>query len=266
MKHLKDARQFILEGDAQGALEIIENILSFSPKNPEALLLKSNIYDAWGRFDDSLLLLHHLTKISSDERAGEELRTRMEEDRESLIYSKLTPEGRIYFPFSPIQVFISLFGLMGCLLFLLSSPGYSHEANGGGMLLLSFLSLVFFPWMLLIILSLKGIKRIQVGLHGIQVFYGWTSKSFQWSQFSCAVIEYDKDLNEDYLKLILYSSATREPLLCFDISRRYSIVKARRHFVRLILTYLDVVSYVPRGRATEQDNESSEVNHKIDVA
>ena len=103
-----------------------------------------------------------------------------------------------------------------------------------------------------------------MGLNGIKVFYGWNSKIFHWNQFSCAVIEYDKDLNEDYLKLILYSSATREPLLSFDISKRYSIVRARRHFVRLVLSYLDVVSYVPRGKATEQTPTQN--NNQSDAA
>ena len=264
MKHLKEARQLLIEGDAQGALEIIEDILSFSPKNPEALFLKSTILDCWGRFDDSLLLLHALSKCSSDQKITGELQKRMEEDRESLVFSKLTTEGRVYFPFSPIQVFVSLFGLMGCMLFLISSPGYYKEPHGGALVSLSFLILVFIPWVILIFLSLKGVKRILVGLNGIKVFYGWNSKIFHWNQFSCAVIEYDKDLNEDYLKLILYSSATREPLLSFDISKRYSIVRARRHFVRLVLSYLDVVSYVPRGKATEQTPTQN--NNQSDAA
>lgn len=261
MKHLKDARQLLKEGDAQGALDIIENVLCFSPKNPDALLLKAFILDSWGRFDDSLALLHYITTISNDDEIIEELDKRMEEDRESLIYSKLTPEGRWYFPFSPIQVFISLFGLMGCILFLIASPGYYNEPHGGLLVALLFIVFVFLPWSALIILNFRGIKKILVGMNGIQVFYGAKKIAYPWEQLGCAVIEYDRNLNAEYLRLILYSRSTREPLLNLDISRKHGVIKARRHFVRLILSYLDIVSYVSRGKATEQPLQENSQNH-----
>jgi hypothetical protein len=263
MKHIKDAKKLLEQGDAQGALDIIENILSLSPKNPQALLLKSNILDSWGRFDDSLAILHQITKVTSDEEITNELEMRMEEDRESLIYSKLTPEGRWYFPFSPIQILISLYGLIGCILFLVTSPSYLKEPHGHILVAILFFSLVFLPWVVLLMLNLNGVKKILVGINGIQVFYGLKKISFSWEQFSCAVIEYDKNLQTDYLKLILYSKETREPLINLDISKKHGVIRARRHLVRLILSYVDVVSYVSRGKATEQPEDT---NHHINAA
>ena len=244
MKHLKEARILLEQGDSAGTMDIVENLLSLSPRNTEALKIKAFILDSWGRFDDSLALLHALGKLSSsEEELYAELDKRIDEDRESLIYSRLTPEGRWYFQFSPLQMFISLIGLMGCFLFLITSPSFFENASAPltSGLLLSFLTLVVIPWVLLLILNMQGIKKILVGLTGIHVFYG---------------------LNEDYLHLIVYSKTTREALLDFDISKNKSVIRARRHFVRLILSYIDTVSYVPRGKATEYDKKSNETKNE----
>lgn len=256
MKHVKDAKKLLEAGDAQGAMEVLEGVLTFSSKNPEALLMKAQILDCWGRFDDSLTILHQVARNTNDDEIIEELERRMEEDRESLIYSKLTPEGRWYFPFSPVQIFISLYGLMGCLLFLIATPSYFNEKNGIWLVAFSFFTLVFLPMVFLLISNLRGVKKILVGLKGIDVFYGFKKTSLTWDQLGSAVIEYDKSLNEGYLRLILYSRSTREPLLNIDISKRNGVIRARRHFVRLILSYIDIVSYVSRGKATEQESGS----------
>ncbi|APJ04279.1 tetratricopeptide repeat protein [Silvanigrella aquatica] len=265
MKHLKDAKILLEQGDSAGAIEIIENLLSLSPRNTEALKMKSFIFDSWGRFDESLAILHQLGKLSSsDEDPFEELDRRIEEDRESLIYSRLTPEGRWYFQFSPLQMFVSLMGLMGCFLFLITSPSFFENSSAPvtSGLILSFLSLVVVPWILLLFLNLQGIKKILVGLGGIQVFYGLKKVVYTWEQMGSVVIEYDTNLNSDYLHMIVYSKNTREALLDFDISKTKSVVRARRHFVRLVLSYIDTVSYVPRGKATEysKNSDSSSTN------
>ncbi|RDB35507.1 MAG: hypothetical protein DCC88_09730 [Spirobacillus cienkowskii] len=267
MKHLKEARILLEQGDSAGAMEIIENLLSLSPKNTEALKMKSFILDSWGRFDESLSLLHQLGKLSSpsEEEPFFELDKRIEEDRESLIYSRLTPEGRWYFQFSPLQMFISLVGLMGCVLFLLTSPTYFDETNATKSispgLLLSFFSLVVLPWFILIMINIRGIKKILVGLTGIHVFYGLKKVIYTWEEMGSVVIEYDTNLNTDYLHLIIYSKNTREALVNFDISRNSSVIRARRHFVRLILSYIDTVSYVPRGKATEFLNHNDKAQN-----
>ena len=258
MKHLKDARKLLTEGDAQGALDIIENILAFSSKNPEALTMKADILDRWGRFDDSLAILHFLTKVNSSNEVMEKLQTRIEEDRESMIYSRLTSEGRWYFPFSPMQVFVSLFGLMGCLIFLITSPAYFKEAHGGVLVGILFFCLVFVPWVVLMFMNLRGVKKILVGLNGISVFYSLKKQFYAWDQVGCVVVEYDPNIHSNYLKMIFYSRSTREPLFNLDISDSTGVVKARRHFVRLVLSYVDIVSYVSRGRATEQAETTSQ--------
>lgn len=265
MKHLKDAKLLIEEGDSAGAMEVLENLLSLSPRNTEAIRMKAFILDAWGRFDESLSLLHTLGKLSSsEEEPYAELDKRIDEDRESLIYSRLTPEGRWYFQFSPLQMLVSLIGLMGCFLFLITSPTFFEHSKSSipPGLLFSFFTLVVIPWFLLILINMHGIKKILVGLAGIQVFYGMKKIEYSWEQMGHVVIEYDPNLKEDYLHMIVYSRSTREPLFNFDISKTKSVVRARRHFVRLILSYIDTVSYVPRGKATnKEENNSEDINN-----
>lgn len=252
MKHLKDAKQLLDNGDTQGAYEIVEHILALSPRNSEALRMKAFILDCWGLFDESFTILRQLSKLyGNDPEVVNDLERRLEEDRESIVYSKLTPQGRWYFPFSPMQIFACLFGLTGGVLFLVSSPAYMNQPNGRLFLTISFVFLVLLPWIFLIVLNFYGLKKILVGFRGIQVFYGIKKVTYTWEELGHAVIEYDTNLYSNYLQLIIYSRNTREPLLTFDISRRSSVVKARRHFVRLILSYVENVTYVQRGKATE---------------
>lgn len=252
MKHLNDAQKLLDAGDSNQALDIIENILSFSPNNPQALRMKASVLDSRGYFDDSLLLLQKAAKLAAgDEEIGQEFVKRVMQDRESLIYSQLTPLGRWYFPFSPLQIFSSLFVFVGCILFLILAPSFLSKPNGSLWLGGSFVCFVLLPWILSLVLSFRGIKRIFVGFDGISVFYGFKSLFHTWDEIGSVVIEYDPDLHSNYLHMILYSRATREPLLNFDISQKSSRIRARRHFVRLMLSHIESVNYVPRGRATE---------------
>lgn len=252
MKHLKDAKQLYMLGDSKGALEIVENVLALSPKNTEALTLKAMILDAWGHFEESL---HILQKIANyvqidDENAVSNLDRRLNEDRDSLIYSKLTEEGRWYFSFSPLQVFIAVFGLVGCVLFLLSSPLYFQKEDNFLFIGLSFFILVLFPWLSLFILHFQGVKKILVGLEGISVYYGFTKQFTKWNEIGSSVIEYDPDLNKNYLHLLLYDNKGENILFDFNISQKKSDVFARRHFVKAILTQVNPVTYTEYGDAS----------------
>lgn len=246
MKHLKDAKQLYMLGDSKGALNIIEDILALSPKNIEALNLKAIILDSWGHFEESLQILQKISNYAQidDENALSTLDRRISEDRDSLIYSKLTEEGRWYFSFSPVQVFIAVFGLVGCLLFLISSPLYFQKDDSFLFLGLSFFILVLFPWMLLFILHFQGVKKILIGLQGISVFYGFSKQFSKWHDIGSAVIEYDPDLNKNYLHLLLYDTKGENILFDFNISQKNSDVFARRHFVKSILTQVKTVTYL----------------------
>lgn len=255
MKHIKDAQILLDQGDSVQALEVIDNLLSFSPNNPEALRLKANILDSWGHFDESFILLQKILKIAqTDEKIVNNFQTRMEEERASLVFSQLTPLGRWYFPFSAIRLFASLSVFIGCIFFLISASQILSKPNGSLLLGISFVSLVLLPWLFSLFLSFRGIKRIFVGFDGISVFYGFKSAFYSWNDMGQMVIEYDPNLRNQYLRMIIYSKSTRQPLLNFDISQRSSVIKARRHFVRLVSSYLGNVMYVTRGKATENSH------------
>lgn len=246
MKHLKEAKQLYMLGDSKGALEIIENVLALSPKNTEALAIKSMILDSWGHFEESLHILQKISNYSQidDEGATTMLDQRLIEDRDALIYSKLTEDGRWYFSFSPLQVFIAVFGLVGCILFLISSPLYFQKDNNFIFLGLSFFILVLFPWLLLFILHFQGVKKVLLGLQGISVYYGFLKQFARWDEIGSAVVEYDPDLNKNYLHLLLYDAKGENVLFDFNISQKKSDIFARRHFVKAILAQIKTVTYV----------------------
>lgn len=257
MKHIKDAQILLNQGQSIQALEVIDHILAFSPNNPEALRIKAQILDAWGHFDESFVLLQKILQISqSDENVIQDFENRMEEERASLVFSQLTPLGRWYFPFSPMRLFASFFVFLGCIFFLISSPKVLAQPNGTWLLAASFSCLVLFPWFFSLFLGFRGVRRIFVGFDGISVFYGFKSVFYPWQDMGNVVIEYDPNLKSQYLRMIIYSRFTREPVLNVNISPKGSVIKARRHFVRLVLSYLPQVSYVSRGKATESYDQN----------
>jgi len=250
MKHVKDAQKLLDQGDAPEALGILESILSLAPRNSQALRLKARILDAWGMFDESLLLLHTLSQtgsLSNEELA--ELETRAMEEKESIVYSELSSEGRWYFAFPMAQVWISIYGFMGCAAFLLLSPTLlSGGTENVATLSAAFTFFVVVPWLALLAVHVTGVKRILVGVTGLRVCHRFSQMTHPWASLGKAVIEYDHDTRSGYLRLHLYTPENKvTPLVSFDISRRKSVVRARRHFVRNVLSYVDVVCYLPRA-------------------
>ncbi len=252
---MKDAKQLYMNGDSQGALEVVESLLALSPKNTEALKLKALILDSRGKFDESLKLLQKVANYSQidDEDALLNLNSRLDEDRDALIYSRFTEEGRWYFSFSPVQLFIAVFGLAGCVLFLISSPLYFHKPGSFLFLGISFFVLVLFPWLSLFILHFQGVKKVLVSLEGIAVFHGFSKTFAKWNEIGQAVIEYDPNTSKNYLHLHLYSKDNPEVLFDFNISHKKSDVFARRHFVKSISSYLNAeITYIAKGEEIPQ--------------
>lgn len=280
MKHVKDAQKFIDDGDSVAAMEVLENLLGLAPRNPDALRLKAMILDGWGRFDQSLTVFKQISQLPhiSDE-ALRDLENCSSEEKEAFVYSELTPEGRWYFSFPKAQIWISLYGFVGCGLFLLVSPGWlSQGTEGFRSLVLGFVFFVLMPWLALMVVHVVGIKKVLVGLHGVKVCKRFSEKSFGWDKLTLAVIEYDNDIKKNNIVLNLFESDnTQTPAFSLNISKEGSVVRARRHFVRNVLNYVDTVCYVNRdlrnkGHAAElessrkADHTDSSEEHPIQIS
>lgn len=249
MKHVNDALKLYNAGDGTGSLQILDNLLDLAPRNPEALRLKARILDAWGRFDESYQVLLSLSQLPnpSDE-VVQEIEQRASEEREAILFSELTSEGRWYYSFPGAQLLLSIVGLIGCALFL----GTSSQANYANpneviAVILSFCFLVLLPCIFLLVIQFTGIKKILVGLRGISVSTRFSETSYGWDELKSAVVEYDPDPRVDFLRLKVFGlSESKEPILSLDVSRAKSVVRARRHFLKNVLTHMDTVCYVAR--------------------
>lgn len=270
MRHINDAKQKMKSGDSAEALAIIDNLLGLASRNPDALRLKSDILESWGQFDESLATLKKLSQISnlSDE-CIQTLEACAHEEKEAFVYSELTLDGRWYYAFPKAQIWIALFGFIGCGSVLLMSPHWlSQGVEGARQLILAFGIFVLIPCLALLVVHTIGIKKILVGTTGLHICKRFTKKYFEWNEFKNAVIEYDNDMAKHHLRLKLYRNDNSQvPVVDLDISRNNSVVKARRHFVRNILTHVDVISYIcrhpirlqPSNKSATENNQNTNV-------
>jgi hypothetical protein len=249
MKHTKDALKLVATGDGDGALSILENLLSLAPQNHEGLRLKAEILDARGRFDESLKVLHQLSQSRGlDADSIKILEERATEEKEALVFSELTSEGRWYFSFPSSQVWVSLMGFLGCAAFLILAPQLLGEGfDRFYEMTFAFCFLVILPWIGLISLHVFGVKKILVSGQGLKICRRFSHSVVPWKMISSLVVEYDKNPKTGHLKLLFNGlEKGAPPFLRLDISEKNAVVKARRHFVRNILSYVDIVIYLSK--------------------
>jgi hypothetical protein len=253
MRHVAEARRLMEVGKSREALDVLDNLLGLAPRNHEALRLKAALLDAQGRFDESLLILRDLSRFDglSDE-ALRDLERRTLEEREVSVYSELTPEGRWYLAFPPSQLWISLYGFLGCAFFLIVGPWLIGDDTAAALPRIGLLFSVFvaLPWLALVVVHMVGIKRILVGLNELKICTRFRERIIPWESVTSATLEHHVTTGGGQLYLVLRGRAQgsdsqpASELARLNVSARRSVVRARRHFVRSILTHVDVVSYV----------------------
>ncbi len=273
MKHISDARKSIQLGNGPAALEIIDNLLELAPRNAEALRIKSEILDQWGHFDASLEILRRIASIEGPESTVlEDYEDRLREEREAMVFSEMTAEGRWYFAFPRAQVWVSLYGFVGCGVFLLMSTHWAGKGSEAlSEVLMAFVVLVLLPWIALIVIHFRGVKKILVGIDGIKVCMPYSSRLHRWSEVTSVVMEYDPNVLRRHLVLRIYGKQNpKVPIETFNVTEGRSVVQARRHFVRNIHAYVDCVTYLARPdaegtlEASRRIAEASEKNSAPD--
>lgn len=249
MKHLKDAQILLNSGDGVSAMAIIENILGLAPRNPEAIRLKAQILDAWGRFDESMQLLHSLAQMETvTSEAYRAIEERAIEEKEGFIFSEITPEGRLFYAHPTEILWITAAGFLGCATFLIVAPQWFSEGTPNLLHLFGMFSVcVLVPWFSLMVVHMRGIKRVLVGIKGMRISTRFQDTNLAWDDISAAVIIYDHNVNSQFLQLTVYSKREKLPMMTFDISKKTPVVRARRHFLRSVLTHVDTICYVPRA-------------------
>ncbi len=255
MKHIKDVQNLISEGNIQEALEVLENVLLFSPNNPQALYLKAKILDSLGHFQESFLILQKVNRLSDDEEYKTAFQERLYEDRRDNLFSIPTEDGRVYYPFSRALIFISAIGLVSCLLFLIFGSNIYMAINDFPTFLGVFFIAVISPWIAILLFNYFCTKKISVTSQSIQIFQGMSHVTFLWDEIKCVVIQHENNINIDYLQLIAYGYQSKKPLFNLNISRHKSVVVSRRHLTLFILNKVKIFSYLPRNFLFENREE-----------
>jgi hypothetical protein len=278
MKHTNELNLMAQKGLLQEALSECDALLCFAPKNTKALLMKAKIHDSRGEFNESFEVVKKLSNCSvldAEEQAY--VYKTLREENEVQWHSELSQTGRIYYSDTKTQLAISFVGLLGCLFFLygIRSPWGNLESNFNEVLI-AFLGLVCVPWLALIWLYLTKIRFVNVGVYGISVRRGFSSKTISWRLVDALVVEHAATLDDDFLSLQFYSATEyvsgmslpkirkRTILLHLNLSKQFSVVKARRHFLRNVLNHSSVVLSVPKR--TQNTEKTQKALNENDVA
>lgn len=154
MKHVRDIRNMVEQGEHNAAHEALDHLLDLGPKNTEALKLKSTLYAVEGRFEEEAQVWEKIiTEDQDDLDALYFFQRRHLEERESFYFTDILPGGGRRFLAHPRALInASLGGLFGCALFLLvSSYAQKYYILASPFVSFScFLIFVIVPWVFII--------------------------------------------------------------------------------------------------------------------
>ena len=263
MKHLSHARIHLQEGESHKALEIIENVLALAPENPEAMRLKAEVLEGWGRFDEASKIIQAISKLrgSFALEARDELKRRFIEERDSLFHTRLSDKGRVYNHFSLVDLWVSIFGVFGCLIFLALLPYFSNVAYSYIWLYSGFFILVICPFFILLHQKMTRLSAVTIGPKGILIHKRGKATEILWDSVRHVTIEYDYNISLDYLVMKVFIKGNKIPLP-INISRQSPDIKGRRHFTRAVISYVDSYSYTARGREELESSFIGEITSK----
>ena len=248
--HVKDIEKMVDGGQFAAAHEALDQLLMLGPKNTGALKLRALLLVQEGRFADEAAVWERILRIDSEDTDAVAFAGQRElEDRENFYFTDDLPGGgRRFLAYPRSLVNASVFGLFGCVTFLVLSrlaqtvPILAHPMVMLGL----FGLLVLGPWFAIMTSYMKALKWISVTRTNISVATRFQVFDYQWTALRGLYIAHSSSPTTS-LALILVPVDAGVSSLEINLDRSSGSIRARGHLIEEIRRrYADPV-YVDRN-------------------
>ncbi|MGE0173648.1 MAG: hypothetical protein AB7T49_12700 [Oligoflexales bacterium] len=234
MKHVKEIRELISEGQVAEARDALDVLLEFGPSNVEALKIKALLANHFGKFEEEEDYWRKVLTIDSEDfDAISFFLQKHVDEKERHFFTDVLPQGgRRFLTYPRALVKFSFLGLLGCMAFLvIMNFAERHNLDVSPTFIMSaFVALVITPWFGIIATYLRAIKSICVQPDGIFIETRLKSMLLRWDNLEKICLSHSNNPDTPDLKLV-FVPKDNTPIVTIDMNQHSSSVRARPYLV-----------------------------------
>jgi hypothetical protein len=234
MKHVKDIRVLISDGQVKEATDALEILLEFGPNNVEALKIQALLASHFGKFDEEEDHWRKILAIDPEDfdAISYFLQKHIDEKERHFFTDVLPHGGRKFMAYPRALVKYSFLGLLGCMTFLVTMNfAEAHEMQPSpSFTMVAFLGLVITPWFGIIATYFKAIKSVQVRPDGILIETRIKPVLLRWDNLEKVCLSHSSNPDDPDLKLVFFPK-DKTPIVTIDMNQHSSSVRARPYLV-----------------------------------
>ena len=249
MKHVTAIETLIDDGEFSEAEQALDNLLALGPNNVEALKLLASLQAHKGKFADEEKTWQRLWSIDrEDEDVVEYFYQAQIEDKEHFYFTDLLPTGgRRFIAYPRSLINASLFGLLGCIVFLIAShQNFKETILGQDYVTLTLFSLlVIMPWIWIIATWTRALKAVEIDAHSFCIVTRLRTYKIDWKDIKDIYLAHSNQ-NHGHgsgLRLIFIAKDHQTPVLSIDLSESRSSIRARKFLINEIGEFHDPIKY-----------------------
>ncbi len=249
MKHVTAIETLIDDGEFSEAEQALDNLLALGPNNVEALKLLASLQAHKGKFADEEKTWQRLWSIDrEDEDVVEYFYQAQIEDKEHFYFTDLLPTGgRRFIAYPRSLINASLFGLLGCIVFLITShQNFKETILGQDYVTLTLFSLlVIMPWVWIIATWTKALKAVEVDARSFCIVTRLRTHKIDWKDMKDIYLAHSSQNHGQGsgLSLIFIAKDHNTPVLSIDLSESRSSIRARKFLINEISEFHDSIKY-----------------------
>lgn len=250
MMHVKQIQEIVAKGQNSEAHAALDQLLSLGPQNTEALKLKAHLFEYEGRFVEEGRAWERIASVDNeDQDAIHYLLRRQMEDREHFYFTdEISGGGRRFMAYPRQLVNMSVTGLMGCVVFLLTTRlTLSYPILSQPYVILSLFSfLVILPWLAIVISYFRGLKAVTLTPGGVEVASRRKRWSYKWDELEKVCLARSSYADVTGLHLIFLPKDRSVKPLALDFNHATTTLRARSYLVREITKFFGEPDYTTR--------------------
>ncbi len=249
MRHVKDIQKIVDHGDSSEAHVALDELLDLGPNNIDALKLKARLYRYEGRFEKEVATWNQIISIDREDpdAIGYFLQKQIE-DREFFYFTDAhsSGDGRRFLAYPRDMLSMVTFGLMGCMLFLISNKltvVYAGLADPS--ILLGFLFLfVLLPWVFIIISYFKSLRYVGLSSKGLEIVTRVRTVKLLWQDVEKVFLVHGAPGENFGLSLVFLLKDRERPSVEIDINPATSVLRALPYFVKEVKKFFGEPTFI----------------------